>query len=44
MSSQVVLLTFQVLLLRWFGANEGQLGSILPNLVNFGSARQLGFV
>jgi len=31
-------------LLRWFGANEGQLDSILPNLVNFGSARQLGFV
>jgi uncharacterized protein (DUF1501 family) len=31
-------------LLRWFGAGEPQLDAILPNLVNFGSARSLGFV
>jgi uncharacterized protein (DUF1501 family) len=31
-------------LLRWFGANEGQLDQVLPNLVNFGTARGLGFV
>lgn len=30
-------------LLRWFGADEGQLDSVLPNLRNFG-ARSLGFV
>ena len=31
-------------LLRWFGAAEPQLDAILPNLVNFGGARSLGFV
>jgi hypothetical protein len=31
-------------LLRWFGAEEGQLDSVLPNLANFGSARSLGFL
>jgi len=31
-------------LLRWFGATEGQLDAILPNLANFGSARDLGFL
>ena len=31
-------------LLRWFGANEGQLDQVLPNLANFGTARGLGFV
>lgn len=31
-------------LLRWLGASEGQLDSILPNLANFGSARNLGFM
>jgi uncharacterized protein (DUF1501 family) len=30
-------------LLRWFGANDAQLNSILPNLVNFGT-RNLGFL
>ncbi len=31
-------------LLRWMGATEGQLDTILPNLVNFGSWRSLGFM
>ncbi len=31
-------------LLRWFGATETQLDQVLPNLVNFGAARSLGFV
>jgi uncharacterized protein (DUF1501 family) len=31
-------------LLRWFGASEPQLDTILPNLRNFGSARHLGFL
>ncbi len=31
-------------LLRWFGASEGELDAILPNLANFGSARGLGFL
>lgn len=31
-------------LLKWFGATEPQLNTILPNLTNFGSARNLGFL
>jgi uncharacterized protein (DUF1501 family) len=31
-------------LLRWFGASEGQIDGVLPNLVNFGSSRSLGFL
>jgi uncharacterized protein (DUF1501 family) len=31
-------------LLRWFGASDGQLDTVLPNLSNFGSKRTLGFV
>jgi uncharacterized protein (DUF1501 family) len=31
-------------LLRWFGAAETQLDTILPNLARFGTARGLGFV
>ncbi len=31
-------------LLTWFGASEGQLDSVLPNLRNFGAARRLGFL
>lgn len=31
-------------LLHWFGASDGQLDTILPNLPNFGGARTLGFV
>ena len=31
-------------LLRWFGASETQLDQILPNLVNFGAQRSLGFL
>lgn len=31
-------------LLRWFGAQDSQLDTILPNLANFGSRRNLGFV
>lgn len=31
-------------LLRWWGMNEGQLDSALPNLRNFGAARNLGFM
>lgn len=31
-------------LLSWFGASDPQLNAILPNLSNFGSARNLGFV
>lgn len=31
-------------LLRWFGASDAQLDAILPNLVNFGSQRVLGFL
>lgn len=30
-------------LLRWFGASEGQLNTVLPNLLNFGN-RNLGFM
>jgi uncharacterized protein (DUF1501 family) len=29
---------------RWFGASASQLDAVLPNLVNFGSARTLGFL
>lgn len=31
-------------LLRWWGVEETQLGTLLPNLVNFGAARSLGFL
>ena len=31
-------------LLKWFDATDGQLDTVLPNLANFGSARNLGFV
>ena len=31
-------------LLTWFGAQGAQLDAVLPNLKNFGSARQLGFL
>ena len=31
-------------LLGWFGATPGQLDTILPNLANFGSNRNLGFM
>jgi uncharacterized protein (DUF1501 family) len=31
-------------LLRWWGLNEAQLDAALPNLANFGSARNLGFM
>ncbi|WP_374661646.1 DUF1501 domain-containing protein [Inhella sp.] len=31
-------------LLRWFGAGEAQLDAVLPNLANFGSSRDLGFM
>lgn len=31
-------------LLGWFGANETQLDTVLPNLVNFGTARKLAFL
>lgn len=31
-------------LLRWFGASDGQLNTVLPNLVNFGSNRSMSFV
>jgi len=31
-------------LLRWWGLDEAQLGALLPNLQNFGSARSLGFM
>lgn len=31
-------------LLRWFGAGDGPLHQVLPNLVNFGTATNLGFV
>jgi hypothetical protein len=31
-------------LLRWWGMNESQLDTALPNLANFGSARNLGFM
>ena len=31
-------------LLRWWGLDETQLSGLLPNLVNFGSARSLGFL
>ena len=31
-------------LLKWWGMNDGQLLSALPNLANFGSARDLGFL
>ena len=31
-------------LLRWFGATEAQLDAVLPNLVNFGAQRGLGFL
>lgn len=31
-------------LLGWFGASDGQLDGILPNLRNFGSARRIGFL
>jgi len=31
-------------LLSWFGADDAQLDAILPNLVNFGTARSLGFI
>jgi uncharacterized protein (DUF1501 family) len=31
-------------LLGWFGASDAQLDAIVPNLRNFGSTRQLGFL
>lgn len=31
-------------LLRWWGVDEAQLNTLMPNLVNFGSARSLGFM
>jgi uncharacterized protein (DUF1501 family) len=31
-------------LLSWFGANDGQLDAVLPNLKNFGTARRLAFL
>jgi uncharacterized protein (DUF1501 family) len=31
-------------LLGWFGASETQLDTVLPNLVNFGTARRLAFL
>jgi uncharacterized protein (DUF1501 family) len=31
-------------LLSWFGASDAQLDATLPNLVNFGAARRLGFL
>lgn len=31
-------------LLRWWGVADGQLNAVLPNLANFGAARNLGFV
>lgn len=31
-------------MLRWMGASDAQLNSVLPNLVNFGSNRSMGFV
>ena len=31
-------------LLRWWGLNEGQIDGVLPNLPNFGSARNVGFM
>lgn len=31
-------------LLGWFGATDGQLDAVLPNLVRFGSARRLAFL
>jgi uncharacterized protein (DUF1501 family) len=31
-------------LLGWFGATDGQLDQVLPNLRNFGSTRRLGFL
>jgi uncharacterized protein (DUF1501 family) len=31
-------------LLGWFGANDGQLNTILPNLPNFGANRRLAFL
>jgi uncharacterized protein (DUF1501 family) len=31
-------------MLSWFGADNGQVDRILPNLVNFGSKRTLGFL
>jgi len=35
---------FAATLMAWFGASPSQLDTILPNLVNFGGARSLGFV
>jgi uncharacterized protein (DUF1501 family) len=29
---------------RWFGLTEGQLNDVFPNLINFGSTRDLGFM
>jgi uncharacterized protein (DUF1501 family) len=29
---------------RWFGLTEGQLNDVFPNLTNFGTARDLGFM
>jgi len=31
-------------LLGWFGASDGQLDAVLPNLKNFGGARKLAFL
>ena len=31
-------------LLRWWGLSDSQLNAVLPNLVNFGAARNVGFV
>jgi len=35
---------FASTLLGWFGAGDGQLDKILPNLVHFGAKRSLGFL
>jgi uncharacterized protein (DUF1501 family) len=35
---------YSATLLRWFGASETQLDSVLPHLQNFGSARSAGFM
>ena len=35
---------FASTMLGWFGASDGQLDKILPNLVHFGAKRSLGFL
>jgi hypothetical protein len=31
-------------LARWMGANDADLNAVFPNLANFGSARDIGFM